>query len=93
VPQGLQGSYYVVHTNVLKRIGVLGNVIINAIPFRVGQVVNGTPLRGVLLRNNPNRMALEVRQRGGRKRPRDPSQRDLLVMVSRDHLGVLGGRD
>lgn len=50
-------------------------------------------LRRMFLRNNPNQMALEVRQKRGRKRPCYPSQRDLLIQISRDHLWVLGDRD
>jgi len=48
LPQGLQGSYSVVHPNVLKGVGVLQNIIVNTIPLRVGQVINGTPLRAGL---------------------------------------------
>lgn len=50
----------IVHPNVLKGIEVLGNVVINGIPFQVGQMIDGAPLRRMFCGDHAEGMTLKM---------------------------------
>ena len=58
----------VIYTNILERIGVLRDIIINTVTLGVGEVVNGTPICRMLLGDYADRVTLEIREwRGGER--------------------------
>ena len=59
--QGPQYHDRVIDTNVLQRIRILWYVVIDTIPFRVREMINGTPFYRVLFRDYAYRVTLQVR--------------------------------
>jgi len=49
--------------NILERIGVLRDIIINTVTLGVGEVVNGTPICRMLLGDYTYRVTLGVERR------------------------------
>ena len=59
-----QGAHYrdrIINTNVLQRIRILWYVVVDTIPFRVREMINGMPFDRVLFRDYAYRVTLQVR--------------------------------
>ena len=57
--------YYVngiIDKDILEGVRILRDVVIYTITLRIGKVINGSPLCGVLLGNHTNRVTLKIRE-------------------------------
>jgi len=73
----------------LEGIGVLRDIVVNAVALGVGEMVDGTPFRGMFLRDHTHGVTLEIRKGRVVKRSCYPSKIDLLSKVCGDNVGVL----
>jgi len=72
----------------LEGIGALRDIIVTAVALRVGEMVDGTPFRGMFLRDHTHGVTLEVRKGRVVKRSCYPSKIDLPSKVC-GNVGVL----
>ena len=59
--QGPQYHDRVIDTNIPQRIRILWYVVVDAVPFRVREIINGMPFYRVLFRDYAYRVTLQVR--------------------------------
>ena len=67
--------------NITKRVGIFSNLVINAGPLVVGEVINSAPLSRMLLQDQSDRVTLKMRLGQGGVGSRYPFQGNLLVEV------------
>ena len=56
----LENADSIIDVNILEGVGILGDMVIYAVPFQVGEVINGSPLGGVFFRNYAYRVTLKI---------------------------------
>ncbi|KAL9976743.1 hypothetical protein ACROYT_G014072 [Oculina patagonica] len=65
--QLLYNADSIIDAHILEGVGILGDMVIYAVPFWVGEVINGSPLSGVFFRNHAYGVTLKIGKCDGRR--------------------------
>ena len=77
--EGCQYADRVVDSDVLKGVGVFRNKVVDAIALGIRQMIDSAPIGGMLFRDHPDGVALEISEGWGEERPSDATKPNLLI--------------